>query len=562
MLRLVPPAVLILLLVPIAAGALVVIVSAFGWSPGLNEARWGFEAFSTAFATPGFWRSVTLSLQTGLGASLISFAIAVLFTAAFAHTKAMQTAALAIRPVLAVPHTAAAFGLAFLVAPSGFLVRMVSPELSGFARPPDWLIINDPSGWAMLAGLVIKEVPFLMFVILAALPQTEPRLARVASSLGYGRMWGWLVSIFPAIYHQIRFPIFAVIAFATSTVDVAIVLGPVAPPPLAVRVLLWFNDPEISMRLVAGAGALVQLGVTFAALLVWWLGEKLVATSFYRLALSGRRLSRDQWSRTLSGIAMILCIALVMGGLVVVALWSFAGQWRFPDALPATLTSSGWMDERANLIATAWRATIIAVMASGISLALVLACLENEYRADVHITSRAWLAIYLPLLLPQIAFLGGLALLMLYLRADGTLWAVVMVHIIFTFPYVYLTLADPWNSFDTRYLSVSRALGKSLNRTFWTIRMPMLLTPILAAFALGFAISIAQYLPTLLVGAGRQPTVTTEAVALASGGNRRLIGIYALIQTLLPFFMFALTLIIPSFLWRNRTGLQPGRQVR
>ncbi|SQC94187.1 Inner membrane ABC transporter permease protein ynjC [Cedecea neteri] len=40
--------------------------------------------------------------------------------------------------------------------------------------------------------------------------------------------------------------------------------------------------------------------------------------------------------------------------------------------------------------------------------------------------------------------------------------------------------------------------------------------PLLAALAVGFSVSIAQYLPTLYAGAGRFATVTTEAVALSS----------------------------------------------
>ena len=45
-----------------------------------------------------------------------------------------------------VPHAAAAFGLAFLIAPSGLIARLLSPELTGWERPPDLLIVNDPLG--------------------------------------------------------------------------------------------------------------------------------------------------------------------------------------------------------------------------------------------------------------------------------------------------------------------------------------------------------------------------------------------------------------------------------
>ena len=49
-------------------------------------------------------------------------------------------------------------------------------------------------------------------------------------------------------------------------------------------------------------------------------------------------------------------------------------------------------------------------------------------------------------------------------------------------------------------------------------------------------------LVTLFVGGGRFATVTTEAVALSSGGQRSLLAAYALLQWLLPACMFALAL--------------------
>jgi putative thiamine transport system permease protein len=63
---------------------------------------------------------------------------------------------------------------------------------------------------------------------------------------------------------------------------------------------------------------------------------------------------------------------------------------------------------------------------------------------------------------------------------------------------------------------------------------------IAAAFAVGFAVSVAQYLPTLYVGAGRFDTVTTQAVALSSGGQRSLMAAYAALQWVLPVVVFAL----------------------
>jgi len=60
----------------------------------------------------------------------------------------------------------------------------------------------------------------------------------------------------------------------------------------------------------------------------------------------------------------------------------------------------------------------------------------------------------------------------------------------------------------------------------------------------------------VLIGAGRLPTVTTEAVALAAGGNRRVIGVYAFMQIVLPFLAFALATGLPGLVFRNRRGLR------
>ena len=91
---------------------------------------------------------------------------------------------------------------------------------------------------------------------------------------------------------------------------------------------------------------------------------------------------------------------------------------------------------------------------------------------------------------------------------------------------------------------------------FWRVKLPMLLRPVLVAAAVGFTVSICQFLPTLFAGAGRIDTLTTEAVSLASGADRRAIGAYALLQMTLPFTAFGLAAAAPAWLFRDRRGLR------
>ena len=55
----------------------------------------------------------------------------------------------------------------------------------------------------------------------------------IARSLGYGPMAAWLKVILPQLYPLIRLPIYAVLAYGLSVVDMALILGPSTPPPFA-----------------------------------------------------------------------------------------------------------------------------------------------------------------------------------------------------------------------------------------------------------------------------------------------------------------------------------------
>lgn len=530
---------------------------AFGYLPALGQSTFSLEPWRELFATPGIATSILLSLSVGLITTAVSLGAVILFVAGWQATRLFQALTHLISPLLAMPHAAAAFGLAFLIAPSGLFLRALSPWATGLDRPPDLLIVNDPLAISMMAGLIIKEIPFLLLMTLAALPQTDSRrLTQVTASFGYGRIAGWSLAVLPLVYRQIRLPIFAVIAYATSVVDVALILGPTTPPPLAVQLVKWMNDPDIGLRFKASAGAMLQLGVTVLALAVWRAGERLVAAIARHRLTSGRRRPRDGAMRFAGAGFMSLVVAAVGLGLVALVLWSVAGFWRFPDTLPAGFTLRAWSRQLTNAGDVLTITIVIGAIATASALAMTLGALENEDRRGRRAGRRAMTLLYLPLIVPQIAFLFGLQVFFVKLGIDATLWAVALTHLVFVMPYVFLSLADPWRAFDRRYSVVATGLGSSLNRVFWRIRLPMLIGAILTAAAVGFAVSVGQYLPTLLVGAGRWPTVTTEAVALAAGGDRRVIGVYALLQMILPFLGFALAAIVPTLLFRRRRGLR------
>ena len=549
--------------VPIGAGLGGTIAPAFGYLPAIGGTQLTLAPWKALFAYPGFLSSLTLTLVAALVATLASIVIA-LGSCAFLHGGRLQRRLGAlIAPLLAMPHAALAIGFAFMILPSGWIARAFSPWLTGWTVPPDVLTVGHPSGLPIVGSLLLKEVPYLMLMTLGALNQVPAGMhLRIAQSLGYDRVAAWVKVVLPQVYPQIRLPVYAVLSFALSVVDVALILGPSNPPTLAVLAVRWFADPDTSRYFQAAAAAVFLFVLVAAAIALWFGVERLLARLGRRWIERGSRLSSALPAAAAVTGVLAGMLALAAAAIIGLVLWSFAQAWRFPAALPHSLTLGNWERQSTSLLSPALTTLVVGLAATLIALALTLACLEHEAHLSARRSARArgaqvlWL-LYLPLLVPQVAFLFGTQVLLVRIGLDATLLAVIWAHLIFVLPYMFLSLADPWRAFDARYARSALALGSPPWRVLLRVKLPILLKPLLIACAVAFAVSVGQYLPTLFAGSGRVATLTTEAVTLSGGADRRVIGTWALLQAVLPWLGYVLAALLPAVLYARRRTLTP-----
>ena len=541
------------LLLPIGAGILGTLLPAFGYLPAIGGHGFGLAPWRMLFAYPGFLTSFATTLFTGTLTAMLALVLAVGFCA-FAHGRPWtRRIGSWMAPLLSTPHSAIAIGFAFLVAPSGWIVRAISPWLSGWGLPPDIATVGDRAGFALIAGMLLKEVPYLILMIVGALNQVpaQQHLA-LARSLGYARTDAWLKAILPQVYPQIRLPVYAVIAFSLSVVDVALILGPSNPPTLSVLAVRWFTDADIQWYFPAAAAAMLLLLLVVGVIGLWFGAERVAIFVGRRWIARGSR-----GGIGVATVGMSAALACAVFGLSILAMlgmgvWSFAAQWRFPDALPSMWSAANWIRHLPELAGPLSLTLALGAAATSIALILVAGCLENESRGHVRTGQAALWILYVPLLVPQVAFLFGAQILLVRLDFDGTIKAVVWAHLVFVLPYLFLSLADPWRALDPRYARTAAGLGASPARIFFGVKVPLLLGPIAVACAVAFAVSVGQYLPTLFAGNGRVATLTTEAVTLASGADRRLIALYAITQTSLPLVVYLAAAALPALLMGRR----------
>jgi putative thiamine transport system permease protein len=506
---------------------------------GLDRAAW-----SALMAEPQVGRAVLL----GLGAGLVSTALAVALTAwllsqVFARPGWVAlTRSLA--PLLAVPHAAFAIGLAFLVAPSGWILRALSPWLTGFEAPPPWATTQDPWALGLVLALVAKETPFLLWA--AASQLQRPEVARrwsqemaLARTLGYSSSRAWWRVVWPQLWPRLGAPVLAVLAYGATVVDMALVIGPASPPTASVLAWQWLLDAD--PRINAQGAALAWLLAAAVALLACLIWGALRPGRRGARAIRGDRGGPESpaWRRV---AAFVPLAVLYAGVLLALAVGSVAGVWTFPTLLPQHWTMGGWLSV-ASSASTLWTTLGLAVASSLCALAWCVAWLEAAPAAWDQALRRL---LYLLLLLPAVLWVLGLHRLALAWGLDLAWGGVWLAHTLMALPYVLIALSPSYLAFDSRMGALSASLGHGRFAFLLKVKWPLLRAGLLAALAVGFSVSVAQYLTTQFVGGGRFNTVTTEAVALASGGQRSLLAAYAWLQWLLPALGFAAALRLGS----------------
>ena len=551
---------LLLLCIPVLAGLVGVIFPALGYFPAIGANSFSLDVFRTLFALDDIWHMVWLSLFTGVGSTLLAMAGAFLLLATFYQSSWLEKVQGLLSPFLVFPHAAAAIALLFVLSPSGIFARLM--VLGGDDVPPvagSSFFPYDEFGFSVLLALSLKELPFIILMALSVMsqPLIKKKLlgyVNVGASLGYSPTASFFKLVAPSIFTQIKLPILAVLVFATSNVEIPLILGSNNPSTLAVAIMHWFNHIDLSMRLLASGAAVLQVAVSGVALLLFFAVEHLFMYLGKQSLIKGRRHGADALVRGIGYGIVSLYVILISTVIYAVVMYSIAKHWSFPALLPAGVTFLHWGTALEALATPLVNSLLLGMLMSTSAMLLVLFTLESEQLkpAARHANSAFSISLFLPLLVPGVAFLYGLVWFQQLVLQNAVWFHTYIAHMVYVVPYVFLSMAVAYRKFDNRYAMVAQSLGKTPWQVFYRIKLPLMLNAILVAWALGLAISFSQYLPTLLASGGTIATITTEAVASVSGSSTRLSAVYVIIQGAMPLIGFVIAWYLPGVLMKNR----------
>jgi len=503
------------------------------------------QVWASLLSHPQLWPSLALSVLIGSLSTGLALVAAILIAAGSYRTRFWNRMPAVAAGGLAIPHLAFAIGFGFLVMPAGWLARLVV----GGDAPPAWITVQDPWGLSLIAALVLKEIPFLLAMIWSILSRGDVASGldgqwRAARSLGHAPGSIWLRVILPQLLGRLVWPIVIVWVYGATVVDMALVIGPTQPPTMAVIIWRDLNNAEAAVNSRGAAGALcLTLALVVMAALFAIAGQAIcrVMRSGYGQGPSLRLVPR--WiSAFLTGataLTYILTLAVLM-------LMSLAPRWPYPALWPEALRTTAWHllgADPAPILLSLGLGLIVSLVAVG----LVVVWLETQ---PEH-SDRLVIALALGALgLPQLLTAAGEYRLLLHLGLSGTLPGLFLVHLTPAMAYVAIVLVGPYRALDPRYAGAARSLGARPVRLWWRVKVPLLWAPLLMAAAVGFSVSLVQFVPAQLIAAGRFTTLPMDAVTISSGGNRALAAVYALALSVPSLVAFALAALLGRPRWR------------
>jgi len=234
---------------------------------------------------------------------------------------------------------------------------------------------------------------------------------------------------------------------------------------------------------------------------------------------------------------------ILVAPLLLFAAYAFSTRWFFPQPFPVEWTSSIFLrainDSR--VLTSMAQGLWIALLVSVISLILSFPAARVLGLRKFRGRQAAWLALFLPTIIPPLAVGMGLNILFLRIGLAGSIFGVALAHIIPTLPYTIFTLSSAFARFDENYEFQALALGASPLQIFIKVTLRLMTPSLVVAVLFAFLISWSQYLLTLLIGGGQIITLPILLFSTASGGNPSSIAALSLLFIAPPVLIIAVT---------------------
>ncbi len=268
-------------------GLITGIIQSLGVIPvfGLTEPT--LEYYKEVLTKPDMMASVAYSLHIAFASAIISTVGGVIVSAAIISSGKMKKLTMSIvnLPVI-IPHVVVALFTLNICAQNGILARIC--HALGFISDSQQfpLIVYNQSGLGVILAYIWKELPFIVFFVIAMMANINSKLGEAAVNLGASPFTAFRRVTLPLCKNTILSGFLIIFVFALGAYEMPVILGTTLPKALPVLAYQQFVHPDLRTRPLAMAlnGIIIIISV-ISAIVYFVLMEK----SIRELEKGGRK---------------------------------------------------------------------------------------------------------------------------------------------------------------------------------------------------------------------------------------------------------------------------------
>ena len=213
---------------------------------------------------------------------------------------------------------------------------------------------------------------------------------------------------------------------------------------------------------------------------------------------------------------VILLITLFIVIFLITFFLSINNSWFFPSIIPVTFTLKGWTYMIDNYAELFLNSILISSVISISSLILMTYIIEISLKNN-KIFRILLLLSFIILVMPQNIMLIGISGLMTRLSIFSIeIWFYFSLFI-YIFPYTYFMMKQTYEDFNPQYIDNANVLGISKIKSFFYIKLPLMINDFLLIFGVSFSVCFYQFLQGIIVTKGEKLLFNNEVLILFSG---------------------------------------------
>lgn len=259
----------IILGVIFAAGLLTGMIQSLGLIPALGLHKPTLQYYKEIFTRPDMMDSVIYSLYIAAVSASIAVILGVLVcTVLVMRGSTKGTMMRVVQLPIIVPHVVVALFMINILSQNGLLARAayafgLIEEQQQFVQ-----LLYDRQGIGIILAYLWKEIPFVVYFVIALMANINGRLGEAAVNLGASPWKSFCKVTLPLCMHTILSSFLIIFVFALGAYELPLILGPTSPKALPVQTYIQYTHPDLRNRPYAMAlnGIIIVISLLSAVL--------------------------------------------------------------------------------------------------------------------------------------------------------------------------------------------------------------------------------------------------------------------------------------------------------